>query len=490
MTPPVTTAKPEQLARVLGPVQGFAIVVGGVIGGSIFLVPSLVAQRVPFLSGVLFVWLLGAAVSLTGVLTYCELAAMLPEAGGGYVYIRAALGPGIAFLFGWTDAFLIRAGAAATISFTFAIYFAQVVRAPFGMAPAVWQGVIAVVTILALLAVNYRGARAGANVQVAGTAMKMAALASAIILPVLLWHGKNGLTSFCFWPCGSGTGGLVAAVIPVLWTYSGWDQLTHLAEEVRDPGRNLPRVLAAGMFTVASLYLAVVIGIHLVLPYQAVAASTAVGADLFHALLGPAGTVMISVVIMLSALISANGAAMAGPRSCFAVARDGFGPAWLARVHPRFGTPANAVALVGIWSALLIAASVALMVIAPPAGLPGRIRSLWSGLQTRPLFDVLISYVMFGYLGFQALVMVSALVLRRTHPEWRRPFRVPWFPWVPIASLAATLFLMVTVARSNPVEAIAGTLIVLSGLPVWMIYRGRAASTEGHALESGSIRSK
>jgi APA family basic amino acid/polyamine antiporter len=324
----------------------------------------------------------------------------------------------------------------------------------------------------------------------------MAALASAIVLPLLLWRGKNELASFCFWPCGGGTGGLVAAVIPVLWTYSGWDQLTHLAEEVRDPGRNLPRVLAAGMFTVAGLYLAVVVGIHLVLPYKVVAASPAVGADLFRALLGPAGTVMISVVIMLSALISANGAAMAGPRSCFAVARDGFGPAWVARVHPRFGTPANAVVLVGVWSAVLITASVALMVIPPPSGLPDWVRSLWAGLQTRPLFDVLISYVMFGYLGFQALVMVSALILRRTHPEWRRPFRVPWFPWVPIASLLATLFLMATVARSNPAEAIAGSLIVLSGIPVWLIYRGRAqalrtaSSTEGQALESGSIRSK
>jgi amino acid transporter len=119
-------ARPERLPRVLGPVQGFAIVVGGVIGGSIFLVPSVVAQRVPFLSGILLVWLLGAAVSLTGVLTYCELSAMLPEAGGGYVYIRAALGPEMAFLFGWTDAFLIRAGVAATVSFAFAIFFSQV----------------------------------------------------------------------------------------------------------------------------------------------------------------------------------------------------------------------------------------------------------------------------------------------------------------------------------------------------------------------------
>ncbi len=497
MTPAGTRPENERLPRVLGPAQAFAVVVGGVVGASIFLVPSVVAQRVPFLSGILLVWILGAAVSLAGVLTLSELAAMLPEAGGGYVYIRAALGPAVAFLFGWADALLIRSGATATICFTFSIYFSQMVAAPFGMSAAVWQGTISIVMLGALVWLNAVGTRRGANFQLAGTILKMLALASAILLPLLLWRGANGLASLPFLPGSLGSTGVVfAALIPVLWTYGGWDQLAYLAEEVKDPGRNLPRVLAAGLFTVAGLYLAVVIGIHYVLPDRAVAASGAVGADLFRQLLGPAGTTLISVVILISTVISANAAVMSGPRSCFAVARDGFAPAWIGRVNPRFQTPLNAVSFLAAWSAALIAGSVALMVIAPPDWLPNAPRRLWLGLQQRPLFDVLISYVMFGYLGFQGLVVVSALVLRRSHPEWVRPYRVPGYPWAPLASLAATVFLMATVAWSSPAEAIAGSAIVLSGVPVWLIYGRRVqklrkpASTEGQVVDSGSIRSR
>lgn len=450
------TSPPARLPRVLGPIQGFGVVVGGVVGASIFLVPSLVAQHIPYFGGILGVWLLGAAVTIAGALTLSELAAMMPDAGGGYVYIRTSFGPAAAFLFAWTDALVIRAGAAATISFTFSIYFAQIAPPPWHMPLMVWQGLLSIGVLVALAAMNISGTLWGANVQVAGTVLKGAALLAAILLPIVLWHGPNGLCSLPMWPRGPIAGGLVAAVVPVLWTYGGWEQLAHLAEEMREPGRNLPLVLIAGMLAVAGLYVAVVVAIHYVLPYDAVSRSQAVGADLFRQLLGGAGTGLLSGVIMLSAIISANGAVMAGPRSCFAAARDGYAPAWISRVHPRFGTPSNAILFLAGWSVALIAISVALLR-RHPGG--------------RPLFDVLITYVMFGYLGFQAVTMLSALVLRRTHPEWRRPFRVPGYPYVPIASLLATLFLMMTIAEASPGQAVAGIAIVLSGIPVWMIYR-------------------
>lgn len=486
-----------QLPRVLGPAQAFAVVVGGVVGASIFLVPSLVARQIPFLSGILLVWVLGAAVSLAGVLTLSELAAMLPQAGGGYVFIKAALGPGVAFLFAWMDTLLIRSGAAATISFTFSIYFSQFAPAPAHLSLAAWRGMVSIGLVLGLAGLNILGSREAGNFQVAGTVLKMAALASAIVLPALLWRGPDGLRSMPLWPATAASAGFaVTALIPVLWTYGGWDQAAYLAEEIRDPGRNLPRVLTFGMLTVAGLYMAVVIGIHLVLPVSAVAASGAVGADLFHILLGNAGTVLISIAILISTLFSANAAIMSGPRSCFAVGRDGYAPAWIGKVDPRFKTPAHALLLVGGWTAALIAMSVALMVFPPPARLPGVVRSLWAGLQQRPLFEVLISYVMFGYLGMQGLVTVSALVLRRTHPEWPRPYRTPGYPWTPLASLAATVFLMAALAWSSPIEALAGTGIVLSGVPMWMWMRARsqkpraAARTDGQAVDSGSISSR
>jgi len=323
-----------------------------------------------------------------------------------------------------------------------------------------------------LSVLNSMGARAGAGVQVAGMVMKTVALASALILPLLLWHGPNSLTSAPFLPpAGLAVGaGLLFAMTPVMWTYGGWEQLAHLAEEIRNPGKNLPRVFAAGLAIIALLFLAVAVGIHYVLPYAAVAKSEAVGADLFKALFGPVGARLISAVIMLSAVVTANGAVLAGSRAAFAVARDGDAPQWLGRVNERFRAPANGVMAIGGWAVILIALSVAAIAFAAPASWPAFARRAWIALQHRPLFDVLISYVMFGYLLLQALVALSLIVLRRRHPEWPRPFRVPGYPFTPLASVAATGFLMFAVAQSNTVEVFVGLCLMLAGLPVWWIY--------------------
>jgi APA family basic amino acid/polyamine antiporter len=465
----------KRLPAVLSPWQALGIIVGGTIGGSIFLVPSVIAQRVPYLAGALAIWVVGAAITLASVLTISELAAMLPEAGGGYAYIRAALGSVFGFLFAWTDAFLIRAGAAAAVGFTFGIYFAQIVAPPEGLALPLWEGGAAIFLIAAISILNSLGARAGAGVQVAGMAMKILALSSALLLPLLLWHGPNNLKSAPFLPpAGVALGaGILFAMTPVMWTYGGWEQLAHLAEEIREPGKNLPRVFAAGLATIAALFLAVVVGIHYVLPYKEVAQSEAVGADLFKALFGPAGGRLISIVILLSAVVTANGAILAGSRAAFAVARDGDAPRWLGRINERFQAPANGVMAIGGWAIALIGLSAAAMAIPTPEAWPPFMRDAWIALQHRPLFDILISYVMFGYLLLQALVAVSLIVLRRAHPDWRRPFRVPGYPLTPLASVAATVFLMYAVARSNTVEVFAGLCLIVAGLPVWWICNRR-----------------
>jgi APA family basic amino acid/polyamine antiporter len=201
-----------------------------------------------------------------------------------------------------------------------------------------------------------------------------------------------------------------------------------------------------------------------------VAQSDAVGADLFKALFGPPGARLISVVILLSAVVTANGAILAGSRAAFAVARDGDAPPWLGVVNERFQAPANGVLAIGGWAIALIGLSVGAMAFPAAASWPAFMRSAWIALQHRPLFDILISYVMFGYLLLQALVALSLLVLRRAHPEWPRPFRVPGYPFTPLASVAATGFLMYAVASSNTVEALAGFCLILAGLPVWWFY--------------------
>ena len=470
----------KRLAAVLTPLQAMGIVVGGTIGASIFLVPSVIAQKIPFLGGALAVWILGALISLAGVLTVSELAAMLPDAGGGYVYIRAAFGPRMGFLYAWTDAVLIRAGAACTISFTFGIYFAQLLPPPTGVPAAVWQGGIAGALIAALMLLNVRGAKLGADLQVAGMALKAVALASALILPLVLWRGANHLASAPVYSSGA-PGGLFAAImgamIPVMWTYAGWEQLAHLTEEIQDPGRNVPRVFAAGLLLIGTLYLCVAVGIHYVLPWSAVAQSQAVGADLFRALFGQAGVQMISVLILLSTIFTSNGAVMSGPRAAFALARSGDAPVMLSRVHPRFHTPANAVLAMGFWSLLMLTVSVAVMVVSPPGGLPDALRNAWAALQLRPLFDVMISWVMFGYLLLQALVAASLIVLRRSRPDLPRPFRVPGYPLVPIASMAATGVLMFSMASSGALEVMAGLVLIALGLPVRWLYRRQVRTT-------------
>lgn len=480
---------PEQkrLAAVLTPLQALGVVVGGTIGASIFLVPSVIAQHLPFLWGALSVWVLGAIISLAGVLTISELAAMLPDAGGGYVYIRAAFGPLIGFVFAWTDAVLIRAGAACTISYTFGIYFAQIVGAPAGIPVAAWQGIIAGLLIAALTLLNYRGAKASGDLQVAGMAVKAVALASALVLPLLLWRGPNNLLSAPFFASqqkGSLFAALFAAMIPVMWTYAGWEQLAHLTEEVENPGRNMPRVFAAGLMIIGLLYLSVTIGIHYVLPWKAVVESRAVGADLFRALFGETGVRLISGLILISTIFTANGAVMSGPRSAFALARSGDAPAMLSRVHPRFHTPANAVLAMGTWSLLLLVFSVAVMVAPLPAGLPDGIHSAWAALQKRPLFDVMISWVVFGYLLLQSLVAASLIVLRRVHPGWARPFRVPGYPFVPLASIAATGCLMASMAGSGALEVIAGLGLILAGIPVKYLYNASRGARAGKSWVS------
>jgi APA family basic amino acid/polyamine antiporter len=456
----------KRLPAVLSPLQAMGVVVGGTIGASIFLVPSVIAQRVPYLAGALAIWIVGAAITFASVLTISELAAMLPDAGGGYAYIRATLGSLFGLLFAWTDAFLVRAGAGAAVSFTFGIYFAQIVAPPVGVPLPLWEGGAAIVLIAVLAALNSLGARAGAGVQVAGMTMKTIALTSALVLPLPLWHGPNNLkTAPLFPPAGMALGAAVlVAMTPVMWTYGGWEQLAHLAEEVRDPGKNLPRVFAAGLGVIALLFLAAAVGIHYVLPYAAVAQSEAVGADLFKALFGPVGARLISLVILLSTVVTANGAILAGSRAAFAVARDGDAPQWLGRVNERFQAPANGVMAIGGWAILLIGLSVAAMAFPAPPSWPKFMRDAWAALQHRPLFDILISYVMFGYLLLQALVALSLILLRRAHPEWWRPFRVPGYPVTPLASVAATAFLMFAVARSNTVEVFAGFCLILAGV--------------------------
>jgi basic amino acid/polyamine antiporter, APA family len=483
MTEPPQAGTERTLPRVLGPVEALCVVVGTVIGSGIFIVPASVARDVPALGPIILVWVVGGLFSAAGALTLAELAAMLPQAGGKYVYLRTAYGRLPAFLFGWTEFLIIRAGSIATLAAAFARYFALNVPAPAGMRTEIWQAGAAVAAISVVAIVNCLGTAWGGRLQVAGTALKVGGVLVLIALPFFLGgHDVSHLSPF--WPADFGVSwfpGMMAAMVGVLWAYDGWVNLTPLAEEVRDPGRTVPRAMILGMGALIALYLAVTMAYHWVLPLAEVAAAgtgkdatKAVAATYCYRLLGQPGVRAISLLVMCSTFISLNGNAMTGPRAYFAMARDGLFPAALCRIHPRFQTPANAILAQACWAILLTVTATALLVApapGPSSGLPEMIVNGWSKLHQKALYDILFTYVIFGANLFYMLGITSVFVLRRRHPEWPRPYRTWGYPLTPLLFVAASLLLMANMLRETPTESLAGLAIIALGLPAFLFFR-------------------
>ncbi len=482
--------KSMSLSRVLGPVQAYCVVVGCVIGSGIFLVPASVAHDVPFISGIALVWVVGGLFSAAGALTLAELGAMMPHAGGPYVYLRAAYGPIPAFLFGWSEFTVNRTGSMATLAAAFARYFGQLVPPPPGVNGQVWQAAAAVLAIALVTTVNILGTRRGGTLQVLGTALKVGGIVALVFLPLLIHQGSVGNLS-PIWPASLNRSlftGMMGAMVGVLWAYDGWMNITPLAEEIRDPGRNIPRSLVLGMATLIVVYLGMTLAYHYVLPMTTVAQANqeeggiekAVAAVYCRQLMGAGGVAAVSILVMCSTFISLNGNALTGPRAYFAMARDGLLPRGFARIHPRFHTPSNAVLAQGLWSIVLTIAGTALIVVPPPtveAGTPGPllapILGAWNQLNKTPLYDLLYTYVIFGANLFYLLAITSVFVLRVRQPDLPRPYRTWGYPYTPVLyTIAAVLLLgnMLVDAQSR-VQALAGIGIILLGIPAWAILR-------------------
>ncbi len=480
----------HDLPRVLGPGAALGTIVGSVIGSGIFIVPASVARQTPSMAPIALAWILGGLFSLAGALTLAELAAMLPRAGGPYVYLKEAYGPLPAFLFGWTEFLIIRSGSMATLAAAFSLYFAQIVPAPDSLDPKIWQMLSAVVAITIVAVVNVLGTRWGGRVQVVGTALKVGALGAMIILPWVL--GKVHLSNLNpVWPTSSKGffTHFMIGMVGVLWTYDGWVNTSNLAEEIRDPGRNLPRSIIGGVLILITLYLLMTLAYHLVLPMDEIrSASTergsprAVSADFFRALLGSPGGLAISLVVMASTFISLNGNVLAGPRAYFALARDGLFPHFLCRIHPRFQTPSHAIVTQAVWAIALTVAGSLLIVIPPPStGWPDSIQRAWTTLHHKPLYDVLYTYVIFGATIFYVLSITSVFVLRRTRPDLDRPYRTWGYPWTPIVYVLGASILLVSIFLETPTESIAGLLVVFLGIPAYFVFRQSPNSENRHA---------
>ena len=443
MRPPAGGA----LRRELGVFSAAMMVVGGIIGSGIFFTPSVSAAALPSAGWVLAIWAAGGVVAFAGALTYAELGAMLPDAGGPYVYLREAFGTLFAFLYGWMVLASIATGAIAAVAMGFAGYLARFVD----LAPAGGQLGVAAIVIVALSFVNYLGVKPGAIVQNVLTVFKIAALAALIAGGFVLWARVGAPLPVAGAPLARTPliVGLGAAFVPVLFTIGGWQQMNMVAGEVRDPERSIPRALMVGIAIVIAIYLgANLVYLH-ALGRDGLAASHAAAADAAARYFGPGGARFIAVSAMISIFGFVSVAILSNSRIVYAMAADGSFLAAAGRVHPRFGSPHVAIMLIAFWS-------IALLVF------------------TRGDLGALLSGVVFADWIFFGLGAASVFVLRRVRPDAARPYRVPGYPWLPAFFVLAAMVGVASSFVASPVMSLLGVAQLLAGV-VFFRVRGRHA---------------
>ncbi|HEY4592367.1 MAG TPA: amino acid permease, partial [Thermoanaerobaculia bacterium] len=335
-------------ARRLGLFSGTMAVVGGIIGGGIFRTPAAVAERAGSVGLTLAVWITGGMVALAGAFCFGELGARRPRAGGGYVYLRETFGPLPAFLYGWTLLLVIATGAIAAVAVLFADYALALLGLPGG-----WNLPVAVASVVVLSGINYRGVRPGALTQNLFTVLKLLALALLIGVG-LAWASPAPASTPRPVAHGSPIVAFGAALVPVLFTYGGWQQTNFIAEEILEPERTLPRALVLGVIIVVVVYLSANLAYLRVLGLGGLAASAAPAAEVMERLLGPRGAGLIAAGIAISSFGFLNLVILVTPRVFQAMAADGVFLPRLARLHPVYQTPADAILLQAGWAILLI----------------------------------------------------------------------------------------------------------------------------------------
>jgi APA family basic amino acid/polyamine antiporter len=419
------------------------MIIGTVIGSGIFLVPGTIMRDVGnSVTLALGVWLAGGILSLLGALTFGELSAMKPRAGGLYVFIRDCFGPFPAFLFGWTMFFVISSGSIATLAVAFGNYLGEFVQLS-----RLGSTVVAVLVILVITAINIRGTRQSADLISVTTAIKVFAIL--LFSSILLWYGKIpvfGNSNTENHP-GSGLSGFGLAMISVLWAYEGWQYVTYTAGETVDPQRTFPRAFLIGTTALVSMYLFANLGYLCVLGPAGVANSPRVAAAALSTVISHGAGRLVAVAILISMFSAANAIMLNAPRVYYAMAKDGIFFRSLSQVHPKYGTPALAISAAGIWSAVLAVSGT---------------------------FDQLLTYVVFVAWIFYALSAASVFIYRRRYPNLARPYRVPAYPLTPIVFILAALALVANTIFTQPYRAALGLGIVFLGAPAYLFWRRTA----------------
>lgn len=418
------------------------MVVGTIIGASIFVQPSEITAAMGSVGGVVLAWTLAGALTLTGALICAELASAYPSAGGVYVFLREAYSPALGFLWGWAMFWSMHSGIIAAIAVVFARFVGYFVPLS-----GVGLKAVAIGAIALLSAVNYRGVALGSGLQAAFTMAKVAAIAALIGAGFWLGAGLPAHTAATAPNPGIGAAGLAAAVAAGLFAFGGWHMVTYTAEETRDPRRTIPRALLVGTLIVTAAYLALNAVYLYILPLERVVASERVAADAAEVLLGRSSGAAVSALVAASAFGSLAGIVLTGPRVYFSMARDGFLFKWIGAVHPAFGTPHRAIVLQAIWSAVLVAT--------------GTYRALFTQV-------VSTEWIFFA-------VVAAGLLLLRRRPDYAPVYRLWGAPLVPLVFAVTAVLVALSRVVAHPKDSAAGLVLVIAGLPVYALWARRGA---------------
>ena len=440
-------SNPTTLERTLGLKDLILLIIGTVIGSGIFIVPGAVLRQTSgSITLAMLVWLAGGILSLLGALTYGELSAMNPKAGGLYIFIRDGFGSLPAFLYGWTLFFVISSGSVATLAVAFSSYLAEIVP----LSPVIAK-IAAIAMIVVVTIVNVLGTRESANLQDWTTTIKVGAILLMSAVLFALGHGFTGLSLAA--PVNASTKSLASgigfAMIGVLWAYEGWQYVTFSAGETINAQRNFPRALLIGSAVLIGIYLLANLAYLAALGPTKAAQTDSIAAAAVTAVVGPAASKLIALAILISIFSATNGITLTAPRVYYAMARDGVFFHQLAKVHPRFRTPAFAVIAGSAWAILLAATGT---------------------------FEQLLTYVVFTGWLFYALGAASIFIYRRKIPNRELPYRVPGYPWTPLIFIAAAIALVLNTVATQIGRAAIGLGIVLLGAPAYFIWRGRSRS--------------
>lgn len=450
------------------------IIVGIVIGSGIFLTTGLMARGIPSASLILLAWLFGGLHALAGALAYGELGAAMPRAGGQYVYLREAYGPFCGFLFGWVSFMMYLTGIIAALGVGFAEYAGYFIPS-LGMSNVLFDTEIglpgwtfgyslsmghftALALIVLLTVVNYRGVSFSKYITNVSSVIKIAALGLFILFG--LWSGSTHSVDYRINPQDIDFGQLVVAfgvaLVAVAWSFAGWEEVSFVAGEVKQPSRNLPRALFLGTAGVTVLYLLVNYVYLKTMPVSEMAGIVRVGETAAGILFGETGAVLLSAAVIVAIVGALNGSVLVGPRVYFAMARDGLFFKRAAEVHPKFRTPGQAVILQAIWAGVLTLSGT---------------------------FEDLITFVTFANLMLWIAAAAAVFTLRRKMPDLPRPYKAWGYPVVPFLFIAGSAGILVNMLFETPGEALAGLSLTILGIPAYLLLKRRSTHTPNAGVE-------